>query len=220
MEWWQLLKWNIEESEDNELLGLLGTNGPESLHKLLARLHARFNNMSIVADEKNCFEPVAKQLSFYLWAGQECGFLSIACNKSKNEKYSRALQGNGIKIISSILDWPFECGRYFAELHDLKYTDTDLAAQTNYYVNHFKGIEKLDMQELEVIADAADEEKFVAIYNESNDDVLERLQRDENNMSHIGSVMAHGAPAPELPQRLRFVRGNAELNSDIQEAAL
>ena len=219
LEWWQLLKWNIEESQDNDMLGLLGTNGPESLHKLLAKLYARFNNFPVVEDEKNCFEPVAKQLSFYLWAGQECGFLSIACNRSKNEKYSRDLQGSGTKIISSVLDWPYDCGLYFVELRDLKYKDKSLDEQTRHYVSNFKGIEKLDMQELEVEADEAEEGIFVGNYNESDEDVLHRMESDETNMSHIGSVMAHGAPAPDLPRRVHFVRGNSELNSVRQEAA-
>ena len=220
LEWWQLLKWNMEESEDNEMLGLLGTNGPESLHKLLAKLHARFNNFPIVADTRNCFEPVAKQLTFYLWAGQECGFLTIACNKSKNEKYSRSLAGNESKIISSIMDWPYDCGRYFVELRDLDYKDKHLGDNTTYYVDCFKGITKLDMQELEVAADAADDEQFQQNYNESDDNVLERIRNDEESGDRIGSVMAHGAPAPELPQRVRFVRANTEINSGMQEAAL
>ena len=215
-----MLKWNVEESEDNELLGLLGTNGPESLHKILAKLHARFNNFPVVADTKNCFEPVAKQLTFYLWAGQECGFLTIACNKAKNEKYSKALAGNETKIISSIMDWPHDCGRYFVELRDLHYTDASLGNETTHYVDTFKGITKLDMQELETVVDIADEEQFVRNYNESDDDVLERLGNDEDNINHIGSVMARGAPAPELPQRVRFVRANTELNSALQAPAL
>ena len=219
LEWWQLLKWNIEESQDNDMLGLLGTNGPESLHKILAKLYARFNNFAVVEDEKNCFEPVAKQLTFYLWAGQECGFLSIVCNRSKNDKYSRELQGSGTKIISSVLDWPYDCGRYFAELRDLNYKDKSLDDETRYYVNNFKGIEKLDMQQLEVAADEAEEEIFAGNYNESDDDVLDRMQSDEMSMNHIGSVMAHGAPAPELPRRVHYARKNSELNSLMQEVA-
>ena len=219
LEWWQLMAWNLEESDDNETIGVLGTNGPESLHKTLGKLWTRFNNFKVKPDEKNCFEPMVRQHTFYLWAGQETGFLSILSNHSRNEKNSQLLQGSGIKVVSTVLDWPYDCGRYFAELRDIDYKETELPQHTHQYVTKFKGIEKLDMNELESILESKMEEDIIANYNQSNEALFEELQNDEERMRHVGSVLAHGAPSPELPQRIHFVRRNSELNNAFQEIA-